>query len=206
MTVMPKLGSDQGQWLHRRSLCDRNSQPPLVAELGDRNLTVELRHESLDRLGRLETVLQDMTGRLTQLQEQHGAMAATLSELRDFLSRSEPSRTGIRRKKSPKSWGSSPTPCANGAATCGSTPGSGRPAAATPRNGKSPTRNWNGSRATAYFPFPPNTESMAFRCWSGKRCRYRFRISSVWCPIHSSISRWSILAAARLEAKECRKV
>ena len=47
----------------------------------------------------------------------------------------------------------------------------GSPAGAMLTSGKSRTRNWNASRTTAYFPFPPNTESIAFCCWSGNRCR-----------------------------------
>ena len=59
--------------------------PTEAPEHSSNSLKVELGHESLDRLGRLEAVLQDMTRRLTQLQEQQGTMAATLGELRDLV-------------------------------------------------------------------------------------------------------------------------
>src|SRR5262249_24907047 len=45
--------------------------------------------------------------------------------------------------------------------------------------------------------------SMALRRFFGKRCLSRFRMASVWCPIHSSIPRWSTPAAARFQANEC---
>lgn len=43
--------------------------------------------------------------------------------------------------------------------------------------------------------------SMADRRFLGSRCLYRFRIASVWCPMNSSMIRWSTPAAARLLAK-----
>ena len=61
----------------------------------------------------------------------------------------------------------------------------------------------SGFSATAYCP---KTERIACRCVVGKRCLYRFRCSSVQCPVHSSISRWSVPLLAQREINEWRKM
>jgi hypothetical protein len=52
---------------------------------GPNNLTVELGQASLDRLARLEAALDNVTITLNQIQEQQGAITATLTELRDMV-------------------------------------------------------------------------------------------------------------------------
>ena len=49
------------------------------------SLTVELGQASSDRLARLEAFLDDIAARLSQVQEQQVAMAATLAEFRDVV-------------------------------------------------------------------------------------------------------------------------
>ena len=49
------------------------------------NLTVELGQASLNRLERLEAVLDGIAAGLSQVQEQQRAMTTTLTDLRDFV-------------------------------------------------------------------------------------------------------------------------
>ena len=95
---MPKLGYDDGRMMKTASfrigspvlrpwLAEMENGPLALvrAERGSTNLTVELGHASLDRLARLEAVIQDMVARLNQVQEHQGAMTNVLTELRDFV-------------------------------------------------------------------------------------------------------------------------
>ncbi len=52
---------------------------------GSSSLTVELGQASVDRLERLEAVLQNLTTRLSQVQEQQGLVITALAELRAFV-------------------------------------------------------------------------------------------------------------------------
>ena len=98
---MPKFGCPDGNMTRTFAICSPPiSQPvrrpwPAVAE-NDRpgstmtqrhsnNLTVELGQTSLDRLERLEAVLDGIAAGLSQVQEQQGAMTATLTDLHDFV-------------------------------------------------------------------------------------------------------------------------
>ena len=98
---MPKFGCADGNTTKTFAICSPPiSQPvrrpwPAVAENGPsasampqrhpNNLTVELGQTSLDRLERLEAVLDGIAAGLSQVQEQQGAMTATLTDLRDFV-------------------------------------------------------------------------------------------------------------------------
>src|SRR5262249_40392204 len=53
-------------------------------------------------------------------------------------------------------------------------------------------------------PAPKVKLSIAERRSSGNRCRYRLPRASFWWPTHSSMTRWSPPAAARLLANEWR--
>ena len=96
---MPKFGCADGNTTKTFAICSPPiSQPvrrpwPAVAENGPsasampqrhpNNLTVELGQASLNRLERLEAVLGGIAAGLSQVQEQQGAMTATLTDLRD---------------------------------------------------------------------------------------------------------------------------
>ena len=96
---MPKFGCDDGNMVKTFAICSPPiSQPvrrpwPAVAEnerpnsttpqRHSSNLTVELGQASQDRLERLEAVLDGIAAGLSQVQEQQGAMTATLTDLRD---------------------------------------------------------------------------------------------------------------------------
>ena len=98
---MPKFGCADGNTTKTFAICSPPiSQPvrrpwPAVAENGPsasampqrhpNNLTVELGQASLNRLERLEAVLGGIAAGLSQVQEQQGAMTATLTDLRDFV-------------------------------------------------------------------------------------------------------------------------
>lgn len=100
---MPKVGCDDGSMAGAAffPICSPPISPsaprpwPAAVENGPsastspargaNNLTVELGQASIDRLARLEAILDNMVGRLSQVLEQHGAMTATLTELRDFV-------------------------------------------------------------------------------------------------------------------------
>ena len=95
---MPKLGNDDG--LSRSHFChqltravspgwleetENRSLNPRTFGNGSSSLAVELGHESLGKLARLEAFLDGIAARLSQVQEQQGAMAATLAEFRDLV-------------------------------------------------------------------------------------------------------------------------
>ena len=96
---MPKFGCDDGNMVKTFAICSPPISPPVrrpwpaAAENGPsasarpqrhtNNLTVELGQASIDRLERLEAVLGGIAAGLSQVQEQQGAMTATLTDLRD---------------------------------------------------------------------------------------------------------------------------
>ena len=100
---MPKFGCDDGNLAIAASvpICSPPISPaaprprpaeaengpsaPTMAKRDSENLTVELGQSTSDRLARLEAVLDGIATGLSQVQEQQGAMAATLNELRDLV-------------------------------------------------------------------------------------------------------------------------
>lgn len=98
---MPKFGCDDGNTTRTFAICSPPISPPVrrpwpavaendrpgstITQRHSNNLTVELGQTSLDRLERLEAVLDGIAAGLSQVQEQQGAMNATLTDLRDCV-------------------------------------------------------------------------------------------------------------------------
>jgi hypothetical protein len=97
---MPRLGCDDGSMASVIHIAPRsapiglprqwsrlpveNTCESTTPQRQSNNLTVELGQASLDRLARLELILQETSERLAQLQEQQVTMAHGLTELRDM--------------------------------------------------------------------------------------------------------------------------
>ena len=98
---MPKFGCDDGNMVKTFAIGSPPISPPVrrrwpalakndrpgstMTQRHPNNLTVELGQTSLDRLERLEAVLDGIAAGLSQVQEQQGAMTTTLTDLRDFV-------------------------------------------------------------------------------------------------------------------------
>ena len=78
----PPSPTVRGRWT---SAAKHGAPASALQEQGANRLTIELGQASFNRLARLEAILQEMSDRLTQLQEQQVVMVGTLAGLRDMV-------------------------------------------------------------------------------------------------------------------------